>query len=61
MYNYFVCMYICAPCACLEPMEQTLIRKLELEKVLSLQVGAGNQIQFLCKSSNLSDHLCSSC
>lgn len=35
--------------------------ELELEKVLSFQVGAGNQIQFLCKSSNLSDHLCSSC
>lgn len=56
LYGYFSYMSACVPCACTASRDQkrTLDLKLQLKNVVSLHMGAGNQISVLRKSRPLS-------
>lgn len=42
VYGHFVCIYICALCICLVPMEGIASPEIELQAVVNHQVGTGD-------------------
>lgn len=57
---WFVCIYLCAPCACLVSRGQKKVLdplNLKLQTSVGHCVDAGNQTQVICKRGQFSEHL----